>query len=123
MSSTLFGRGVNAQVGMRRRAEQAARELAEVKATADEIKDVPRDLYMVKAQVASFEKTVLAHLQALEKRLDAVGDFDARLRAVEESVARLAASAAAAAATAASVPVPTPTVPIDLAALTREFPT
>lgn len=104
MSSTLFGRGVNAQVGMRRRAEQINRELAEVKAATDDIKDIPRDIYMIKAQVASFEKTVLAHLQALEKRLDGFGDFDARIRAIED---KLAAPAPLVAPVVDSTPPPT----------------
>jgi hypothetical protein len=116
MSSTLFGRGVNAQVGMRRRAEQVNRELAEVKAATTEIKDVPRDIYMIKAQVASFEKTVLAHLQALEKRLDGFGNFDARIRVIEEKLAAAAtataAAAAAATAAAAAAPAAPPTITV-----------
>lgn len=65
MSSTLFGRGVNAQVGMRQRAEAVQRSLDELRTTSSDVAMLRAEMNAV-IRENNTNKTLVA---ALERRI------------------------------------------------------
>jgi septal ring factor EnvC (AmiA/AmiB activator) len=55
MSSTLFARGVNTQTGMRKRAEDVAKSIADV---TEAVRGFPDEFLQLRAQILVLEKTV-----------------------------------------------------------------
>lgn len=58
MSSTLFGRGTNGQVGLRRRAEEVNRAIFELDKELDNLKDLPKEFTAMRGQVMSVESNI-----------------------------------------------------------------
>lgn len=106
MSSTLFGRGVNAQVGMRQRAEAVQRSLDELRTTA-------ADVAMLRAEVQALVRengTLKVLVPTLERR---IATLETELAATKSQTAsaidiatqaKATATQAAAVATASSAP-------------------
>lgn len=75
MSSTLFARGVNGQVGNARRMERMLRDVADTKAAMELVKDVPLQIYELKSTLSKLERAVAcveASVSSLEARVKAL---------------------------------------------------
>jgi len=91
MSSTLFGRGTNTQVGGKRRAEEQERSVLAVRTAVDELRSVSAsaaDLRAATVRVTALEATVAA--------------LQATVATLQKSVAEAQPAATAAAATTTS---------------------
>lgn len=82
MSSTLFGRGTNTQVGGKKRAEDQERLVLSIRTAVEEVKATAATLVEVKALTAR------------------VASLEATIAALQKTVTALAATATPAAATA-----------------------
>lgn len=99
MSSTLFGRGVNAQVGMRQRAEAVQRSLDELRSTA-------ADVAMLRAEVQSLVRengTFKVLVPTLERRIATLETELAATKSQTASAIDIATQAKATATQASSV--------------------
>ena len=70
MSSTLFGRGINTQVGLSRRAEEVAKNISDLKTSIGSVKDLPNEVRLLRSQVSSLESR-LAERETAQKVLEA----------------------------------------------------
>ena len=55
MSSTLFGRGTNTQVGLRQRAEEVNKRITDLRTAADIVKDLPLEFRVMRTRVEALE--------------------------------------------------------------------
>jgi ABC-type thiamine transport system ATPase subunit len=69
MSSTLFGRGVNTQVGLARRNQEMTKSIAFAVAAAESVKTLPDELQFMKSQIVALERRLAATEMKLEQAL------------------------------------------------------
>jgi prefoldin subunit 5 len=67
MSSTLFARGINTQVGLRRRAEDNDKIMSGLKSELTVLKDIPTEVRTLKAQIMALEKRIEAFQAVVDK--------------------------------------------------------
>ncbi len=77
MSSTLFGRGINTQVGGRRRAEEVDKALEDIRSTISDVKNVPNDLRAFQGKVLAMESKVFGYDQTLTQQSQRIDTVDA----------------------------------------------
>lgn len=69
MSSTLFGRGVNTQVGLARRNQEMTKSIAFAVAAAESVKALPDEIQFMKSQIVALERRLAATEMKLEQAL------------------------------------------------------
>jgi seryl-tRNA synthetase len=72
MSSTLFARGVNTQVGLARRSQEMAKSVALAVATAEAVKTLPDEVQFLKSQLVALERRLTNTEMKLEEALTAL---------------------------------------------------
>jgi predicted nucleic acid-binding Zn-ribbon protein len=77
MSSTLFGRGINTQVGGRRRAEEIDKALGDIRNSIGDIKNVPYEMRAMQAKVISMESKVAGYDLTLKQQSERIDTVDA----------------------------------------------
>ncbi len=77
MSSTLFGRGTNTQVGGRRRAEEVENAIRDIRTSIQDVKEVPNELRAFQAKVMALESKVAGHDQTLKHQSERIDTADA----------------------------------------------
>lgn len=80
MSSTLFGRGINTQVGGRRRAEEVDKALEDIRNTIGDIKTVPHELRAFQGKFISMESKVIGYDQTLRQQAERIDTVDASVK-------------------------------------------
>jgi hypothetical protein len=69
MSSTLFGRGVNTQVGLARRNQEMTKSIAFAVAAAESVKALPDEVQFMKSQIVALERRLAATEAKLEQAI------------------------------------------------------
>jgi ABC-type thiamine transport system ATPase subunit len=69
MSSTLFGRGVNTQVGLAKRNQEMNKSIAFAVAAAESVKTLPDEMQFMKSQIVALERRLVATEMKLEQML------------------------------------------------------
>ena len=69
MSSTLFGRGVNTQVGLARRNQEMTKSIAFAVAAAESVKAIPDEIQIMKSQLVALERRLASTEMKLEQVL------------------------------------------------------
>lgn len=77
MSSTLFGRGINTQVGGRRRAEEVDKALEDIRNTISDVKTVPYEMRAMQAKVISMDSKIAGYDQTLKQQSERMDTVDA----------------------------------------------
>lgn len=77
MSSTLFARGVNTQVGMARRSQEMAKSVALAVATAESVKTLPDEVQVMKSQLVALERRLVNTEMKLEEALATIATLKA----------------------------------------------
>lgn len=116
MSSTLFGRGVNAQVGMRQRAEAVQRSLDELRSTAADVAMLRAEMHAV-VRENNTNKTLVG---ALERRIATLETELAATKSQSASAIDIATQAKATATQAAAVATAASSAPTTVAPTTTE---
>ena len=86
MSSTLFGRGTNTQVGLRRRAEVIDKSIADMRAAVDGVQDLPRDFRVMRTRVEVLE----SHLVTIAELSKTVETQQKTIATVEAQLGKIA---------------------------------
>ena len=103
MSSTLFARGTNTQVGLRRRAEAIDKSIADMRTAVDGVQDLPRDFRVMRTRVEVLEShlaTIAALSKTVETQQKTIAAVEAQLGKIalidslEERVGKLESQAA-----------------------------
>lgn len=77
MSSTLFARGVNTQVGLARRNQEMAKSVALAVATADAVKTLPDEMQFLKSQLVALERRLTNSELKLEEAMATIATLKA----------------------------------------------
>ena len=72
MSSTLFARGVNTQVGMARRSQEMTKSVALAVAAAEAVKTLPDEMQVMKSQIVALERRLVNTEMKLDQALVAI---------------------------------------------------
>jgi chromosome segregation ATPase len=70
MSSTLFGRGTNTQVGLARRAEEVKKSISDIRAAVESVQELPTEFRVMRTRMEAVE-TYSATIATLTKLVEA----------------------------------------------------
>lgn len=87
MSSTLFARGVNTQVGMARRTQEMAKGVALAVATAEAVKTLPDEMQFMKSQIVALERRLANTEFKLEEALATITTLKAASKPADSTAA------------------------------------
>jgi len=85
MSSTLFARGTNTQVGLRRRAEVIDKSISDMRATVEGVQDLPRDFRVLRARVEAVE----TYSDTISSVTKAVGELSEKVAVLEGFLSKI----------------------------------
>ena len=85
MSSTLFARGTNTQVGLRRRAEVIDKSISDMRATVEGVQDLPRDFRVLRARVEAVE----TYADTISRATKAVGELTEKVAVLEGFLSKI----------------------------------
>lgn len=85
MSSTLFARGVNTQVGLARRSQEMAKSVALAVATAESVKTLPDEIQLMKSQFVAMERRLTNTEMKLEEALSTITALKAAAKSTDST--------------------------------------